>query len=109
MAENVTTLTDQNWDNDVMKSKELVLVDFWATWCAPCKQLLPTVEAVAQQFAGRLRVGKMNVEENGSVPEKYNVSNLPTLLLFKNGQVAEQRMGLISKDALVKMVESHLG
>ena len=108
MAEQLGTLTDQNWDTEVMKSKEPVLVDFWAEWCMPCKTLVPTLEAVAKQFAGRLRVAKINVEENNDVPIKYNVTTLPTLLLIKGGMVAEQRIGLISKDHLVKLVEPHL-
>ena len=109
MADTVQTFTDANWDSDVMKSSEPVLVDFWAEWCVPCKTLSPTVAAVAQQFQGRLRVGKMNVEENEQVPFKYNITTLPTLLILKGGMVSEQRIGLISKDNLVKLIEPHLG
>lgn len=105
MANNVQILTDQNWDADVMKSSVPVLVDFWADWCVPCKTLLPTVEALAAQFDGRLKVGKFNVEENPDVPFKYNITTLPTLLVLKNGQVAEQRIGLISKDKLAQLLE----
>jgi thioredoxin 1 len=109
MADALHVLTDQNWEAEVLRSSEPVLVDFWADWCAPCKTLLPAVEAVARQFGGRLRVGKLNVEENEQVPYRYNITTLPTLLIFKGGQVAEQRVGLLSKDTLVKLVEGQLG
>jgi thioredoxin 1 len=109
MADDVVTFTDQNWDKDVLGSDRPVLIDFWAEWCVPCKTLSPTVEAVAQLYAGKLRVGKMNVEDNNDVPFKYRITTLPTLLLIKGGQVAEQRIGLISKDALIKLLDPHMG
>ena len=109
MSETIQTLTDANWEADVMKSTEPVLVDFWADWCQPCKTLLPAVEAVALQFKGRLRVGKVNVEENEQIPYQYNITTLPTLLIIKGGKVSEQRVGLISRDNLVKLIEPHLG
>jgi thioredoxin 1 len=108
MAEQISTLTDQNWDSEVMKSSQPVLVDFWADWCVPCKALAPILETVAKQYAGRLRVGKINVEENNDVPFKYNITTLPTLLLIKGGLVSEQRVGLLSRENLVKLVEPHL-
>jgi thioredoxin 1 len=109
LADTIQILTDANWDADVMKSQQPVLVDFWADWCAPCKTLMPAVEAVAEQFKGRLRVGKVNVEENEQVPFQYNITTLPTLLIIKGGKVSEQRVGLISRDNLVKLIEPHLG
>jgi thioredoxin 1 len=109
LADTIETLTDSNWDKDVMSSEQPVLVDFWAEWCAPCKTMLPAVEAVAQQFKGRLRVGKVNVEENEQVPFRYNITTLPTLMIFKGGKVSEQRVGLLSRENLVKLVEPHLG
>jgi thioredoxin 1 len=87
---------DSNWQAEVLSSKEPVLVDFWAEWCQPCKVMVPALEAAAQQFAGRVRVGKLNVEENEQVPFQYNVTTLPTLLVIKGGQVADQRIGLLS-------------
>jgi thioredoxin 1 len=105
MSASIETFTDQNWQKDVLGSAQPVLVDFWAEWCVPCKTLAGTVEAVAGHFNGRLRVGKMNVEENNDVPFKYNITTLPTLLVIKNGQVSEQRVGLISKDNLIKLLE----
>jgi thioredoxin 1 len=109
MAEGVSTLTDGNWQAEVMSSKEPVLVDFWAEWCQPCKQLSPTVEALASEYKGRLKVGKMNVEDNPDVPNRYNITTLPTVLIIKNGMVSEQRIGLVKKDVLVKLIEPHLG
>jgi len=109
VAEDIRNLTDASWDADVLASPEPVLVDFWAEWCVPCKTLLPAVEAVAEQFKGRLRVGKVNVEENEQVPFRYNITTLPTLMIFKKGQVSEQRIGLLSKENLIKLVEPHLG
>jgi thioredoxin 1 len=108
MAENLQTYTDATWEKDVLGSQQPVLVDFWAEWCVPCKTLVPIIEAVAAQFNGKLRVGKINVEENENVPFKYGITTLPTLMLFKNGQVSEQRVGLISKENLVKLLEPHV-
>ena len=104
-----TELTEQTFDPFIGRNELPVVVDFWADWCAPCKTLLPAVESVAEQFKGRLRVGKVNVEENEHVPFQYNITTLPTLLIIKGGKVSEQRVGLISRDNLVKLIEPHLG
>ena len=109
MAGTIVDLTDDMWDKEVMASPQAVLVDFWADWCVPCKTLLPSIEAVAKQFDGKLKVAKLNVEENAQVPYRYNITTLPTLIVFKKGQVAEQRVGLVSRENLVKLVEPHLG
>jgi thioredoxin 1 len=108
MAGSILNVTDQNWEAEVLAAPQAVLVDFWADWCVPCKTLLPSIEAVAQQFDGRLKVAKLNVEENAQVPFRYNITTLPTLIVFKKGQVAEQRVGLLSRDNLVKLLEPHL-
>jgi thioredoxin 1 len=108
MAETLQTYTDQGWEKDVLGSPQPVLVDFWAEWCVPCKTLVPILEAVAAQLDGKVKVGKLNVEENDQVPFKYGITTLPTLMLFKNGQVSEQRVGLISKENLVKLLEPHV-
>jgi thioredoxin 1 len=108
MAETLQTYTDQSWEKDVLGSPQPVLVDFWAEWCVPCKTLVPILEAVATQLDGKVKVGKLNVEENDQVPFKYGITTLPTLMLFKNGQVSEQRVGLISKENLVKLLEPHV-
>ena len=105
MADTLENYTDATWQSQVMDSKQPVLVDFWAEWCAPCKALVPVMEAVAAHFNGRLKVGKVNADENNMVAEQYDIRTLPTLLVLKNGKVSEQRIGLISKDALIKLVE----
>ncbi len=109
MASNHTMeFTDQNFDLEVLKSDKPVLVDFWAEWCAPCRMIAPTVEAIANEYASRAKVGKLNVDENLSVPSRYNIRGIPTLLLFKNGQIQEQVVGATSKDVIMKLLERHL-
>ena len=105
---NLVEFTDQNFEEQVLKSDRPVLVDFWATWCAPCRMVAPTVEAVAQEYNGRAKVGKVNVDENMSVTSRYNIRGIPALLLFKNGAVQEQLVGATSKDNIVKMIDKHL-
>lgn len=108
MPENVHNLTDDTFEAQVLKSPTPVLVDFWAQWCQPCIKMVPDLEAVAQQFAGRLKVAKVNVEQNERVPFNYSVQNLPTIFVFKGGMVAEQRIGRLSKEALIKLVQPYL-
>jgi thioredoxin 1 len=105
---NTLTLTDQNFEQEVLKSDKPVVVDFWALWCAPCRMVAPTVDAVAEEYLGRAKVGKLNVDENQAVTSRYNIRGIPTLLLFKNGQVQEQIVGATSKDNIVKLLEKHL-
>ncbi len=101
-------VTDQNFDNQVLNSTQPVLVDFWAPWCAPCRMIAPAVEAVAEQFAGKALVVKVNVDDNQGIAGRYKIRGIPTLLLFKDGQVREQIVGATSKDNITKMVEKHL-
>ena len=105
---NTLTLTDQNFEQEVLKFDKPVVVDFWAVWCAPCRMVAPTVDAIAEEYLGRAKVGKLNVDENQAVPSRYNVRGIPTLLVFKNGQVQEQIVGATSKDNIVKLLEKHL-
>ena len=104
----VQQFTDQNFEAEVLKSDKPVLVDFWAEWCAPCRMMAPAVEAVAAEYADRAKVGKLNVDENQSSAGRYNIRGIPTLLLFKNGEIEEQSVGVTSKDAIAKMLERHL-
>jgi thioredoxin 1 len=108
-TENVQTFTDSNFENDVLKAGAPVLVDFWAEWCGPCKRLAPTVDALATEYAGKVTVGKLNVDENPNVSFKYQVRGIPTLLLFKGGQVVESVVGLAGKDDLKKKIDKHIG
>lgn len=105
---NIHHFSDSAFDSEVLKSNVPVLVDFWAEWCAPCRMLAPTVEAIADQFQGRVKVGKVNVDENMSVSQRFNVRGIPTLILFKGGEVKDQIVGNTSKNNIAQMIERHL-
>jgi thioredoxin 1 len=105
---NTLTFTDASWDKEVLNSDVPVLVDFWAEWCGPCRMMSPTVDAIANDYSGRVKVGKLNVDENGATGMRYNVRGIPTLLLFKGGQVVEQKVGAVAKAELQKMVDAHV-
>ncbi len=95
------TITDQNFDTEVLKAKEPVLVDFWAVWCGPCQMQGPIVEEVAKTMAGKAKVGKLNVDENPRMAQKYGVMSIPTIMIFKGGTVVKQFIGVQSKETLV--------
>jgi len=101
----VATFTDENFQSEVLGSTEPVLVDFWAAWCGPCRNLAPLVDQLAAEYKGKLKVGKLDVDAHQNVPQKYNVLSIPTLLLFKNGQVADQLVGSVPKATLDAMVK----
>jgi thioredoxin 1 len=107
-SDNVQTFTDGNFDDSVLKSGAPVLVDFWAEWCGPCKRLGPTVDALATDYAGKVTIGKMNIDDNPKVPERYQIRGIPTLLLFKGGQVVESVVGLAQKDDLKKVIDKYI-
>jgi thioredoxin 1 len=110
MASNaIFEVTDSNFDQDVLKSDQPVLVDFWAAWCGPCRALAPIVDELAQQFQGKIKVGKMDVDSNSATPMRYKVTGIPTLLVFKGGQVVEQLVGYRPKDAIQQALEKHIG
>ena len=104
----VQTFTDANFDDTVLKSGAPVLVHFWAEWCGPCKRLGPTVDALATEYAGKVTVGKLNVDENQGVSEKFQIRGIPTILIFKGGQVVESIVGLAQKDDLKKVIDKHV-
>lgn len=108
MSEHVTDVSDSSFETDVLQSNQPVLVDFWAAWCAPCRMLAPTVEAVAEKYAGNARVVKLNVDENPSVSQRYGIKGIPTLILFKNGKEEERVVGATSKEAISRMIEKHI-
>jgi thioredoxin 1 len=105
---NVKELTDQNFEAEVLKAETLTLVDFWAVWCGPCKQIAPTVDALADEYKGRLKVTKMDVDHHQIVPQQYRVASIPTLLLFKGGKVVAQLVGAMPRTKLEAEIQKHL-
>lgn len=105
---NTLSFTDAGWDTDVLKSEVPVLVDFWAVWCGPCRQIAPFVDQLADEYAGKVKVGKLNVDENGSTAMRYQVRGIPTLLMFKGGQLVGSRVGAASKADLQKLIDANL-
>lgn len=108
MSENVSTVTDSSFEKDVLQSSKPVLVDFWAEWCAPCRMLTPTIEAVAEQFADTAGVVKVNVDENTSTAQRYGIKGIPTLILFSAGKEVERVVGATSKESISRMIEKHV-
>ena len=108
MSDKVAAFDDSTWEQDVLKSDQPVLIDFWAEWCAPCRMMAPTIDALAAEYEGKAKVGKLNVDENTEVSAKYQIRGIPTVLIIKNGEVAEQVVGVTSKDNLSKLIDKHL-
>lgn len=109
-AANAHTLhfTDEDFDKEVLNSEVPVLVDFWAEWCGPCRMMTPTIDALATEYAGRAKVGKLNVDESGGTAMRYNIRGIPTLLLFKGGRIVAQKVGAAGKTDVQKMIDEHL-
>lgn len=108
MSGKIVYTTDNNFEADVLKAENPVLVDFWAEWCSPCKMIAPLLDEAAEQYAGRLTVTKLNIDENPATPPKFGIRSIPTLMLFKNGSVHAQKLGAMSKSQLTEFLESNL-
>jgi thioredoxin 1 len=107
-GQNTLTITDHDFDSTVLQSDVPVLVDFWAEWCGPCRMMAPTIDVVATEYAGKVKVGKVDVDANGQTAMRYSIRGIPTLLLFKGGQVVEQRVGAVGKSEVQKMIDAHI-
>ena len=106
MNEHIKHVTDSSFETEVLKAGTPVLVDYWAEWCGPCKMIAPALEELAKDMAGRVTVAKVNIDENPQTPQRYGVRGIPTLILFKGGQVAATKIGALAKNALYQWVES---
>jgi thioredoxin 1 len=108
MAEGIVDLTSAAWDSEVLQSSGLVMVDFWAVWCGPCRMIAPTIEELAKEYAGKVKVGKLNTDENPEVATKYKIMGIPTVMFFKDGQKVDQVVGAVPKPQLKAKIDSLL-
>ncbi len=106
MSEHIITLSDESFEADVLKSDTPVLVDYWAEWCGPCKMIAPVLEEIAEEYAGKLIIGKLNIDQNEATPPKFSVRGIPTLMIFKNGIVEGTKVGALSKSQLTAFIDS---
>ncbi len=108
MAEGIVEVNSSTWDQEVLKADGLVMVDFWAVWCGPCRMIAPTVEEIAKEYAGKLKVCKLNTDENPDVASRYKIMGIPTLMFFKNGQKVDQIVGAVPKSQLKAKIDQLL-
>jgi thioredoxin 1 len=108
MSEHIHYVTDDNFESEVLKSETPVLVDYWAEWCGPCKMIAPVLDEVAREYAGRLKVAKLNIDDNQATPPRYGIRGIPTLMLFKKGNVEATKVGAMSKSQLTAFIDSHI-
>ncbi|KZE25956.1 thioredoxin [Crenobacter luteus] len=108
MSDLILHVTDDSFEQDVLKADGPVLVDYWAEWCGPCKMIAPILDEVAKEYEGRLKIVKLNIDQNELTPPKFGIRGIPTLMLFKNGEVAATKVGALAKGQLVQFIDSHL-
>lgn len=108
MSNNISAITDNNFENEVIESSTPVLVDFWAQWCGPCKAIAPILEDIAQKYDGKVKIVKLDVDQNPATPPKFGVRGIPTLILFKDGQVKATQVGLLSKNELLSFIDTNV-
>ena len=108
MSEKIIHITDDTFEQEVLQSQTPVLVDYWAEWCGPCKMIAPALDQIATEYQGRLKVAKLNIDENQSTPPKYGIRGIPTLMLFKNGNVEATKVGALSKTQLAAFIDSNI-
>ena len=108
MSENIITLSDASFETDVVNGSGPVLVDFWAEWCGPCKMIAPILSEIAVEYAGKVTIGKLNIDQNTETPPKFGIRGIPTLLLFKDGKVAATKVGALSKSQLVEFLDANI-
>lgn len=108
MSDKIVHVTDETFEDNVLKSEEPVLVDYWAEWCGPCKMIAPILEEIAEEYAGRLKIAKLNIDDNASTPPKYGIRGIPTLMLFKGGNVEATKVGAVSKSQLSAFIDSNM-
>ncbi len=108
MSDNIVYLTDDSFQNEVLESSEPVLVDYWAEWCGPCKMIAPILTEIASEYQGKIKVAKLNIDENPQTPPKYGIRGIPTLMLFKGGNVEATKVGALSKSQLTAFIDTNL-
>ncbi|HCU85138.1 MULTISPECIES: thioredoxin TrxA [Methylophilus] len=108
MSDNITHLSDASFEQEVLQSTVPVLVDYWAEWCGPCKMIAPILDDISKEYAGRLKVAKLNIDDNQNTPPKYGIRGIPTLMLFKNGNVEATKVGALSKSQLSAFIDSNI-
>ncbi len=108
MSEQIVHVTDDNFEAEVLKSDLPVLVDYWAEWCGPCKMIAPVLDEISGEYTGKIRVAKLNIDENPNTPPRYGIRGIPTLMLFKDGEVEATKVGAVSKSQLIAFIDSNL-
>jgi len=108
VSENIVYLTDDSFEAEVLQSEQAVLVDYWADWCGPCKMIAPILEEIADEYDGKIKIAKLNIDENSGTPPKYGIRGIPTLMLFKGGNVEATKVGALSKSQLTAFIDSNL-